>query len=130
MRNGSTPELAPRERTMRIECVTVCVGYADFLAETIPFNRPHFDRWVIVTTPEDRDTRELCRRHGLTPVLTRDFYRGGAEFAKARGIRRGIDHLSADCWALHLDGDIALPGHFRRGLEMADLDPAKVYGCD
>lgn len=122
--------IPPEKPRMRLEAVTVCVGYADFLEAVIPHNRPHFDKWVIVTTPEDSETRELCRRYGLTPVMTSDFYRDGAKFAKSRGIRRGIDFTHADTWILHIDGDVALPEHFRRALTMSHLDPRCLYGCD
>ena len=115
---------------MRIEAVTVCVGYADFLKAVIPHNRSLFDKWIIVTSPSDDETRELCRRYGYTPILTTEFTRNGADFAKARAIRRGVEHTSANTWILHLDADIALPGHFRQAMEMADLDPACIYGCD
>lgn len=117
-------------RPVPLEAVTVCVGYADFLAETLPFNRPLLDRWVIVTTPDDGETRELCRRHGIAPVLTSEVYRDGAEFNKGRAIARGLDQLSADAWILHLDGDVVLPSHLRRALDSADLDPNGIYGCD
>ncbi len=115
---------------MKLEAITVCVGYSDFLAETIPFNRPNFDRWVIVTSKADHGTRELCRRHGLPVVLTDEFYRDDHEFNKGRGILRGVDQLAGDGWVLHLDADVALPGHTRRALEAAHLDPECIYGCD
>jgi len=45
---------------MYLEAVTVCVDYADFLKEIIPWNQHLFDRWAIVTTPADEETRELA----------------------------------------------------------------------
>lgn len=113
-----------------IQAVTVCVGYADFLKEAIPFNLHHFKRWVIVTTPKDHETRELCRRHGIFCLLTEEVYRDGSEFSKGRAIIRGIDHLAADGWVLHLDADIVLPQNFGRALESAHLDKECIYGCD
>ena len=113
-----------------LEAVTVCVNYADFLAETIPSNRPHFDRWIIVTSPDDRATLDLCHDHNLEVVTTRDFCRGGEPFNKGRAIERGLAMLGHHDWLLHLDADIALPGDFRGSLDDADLDPDCIYGVD
>lgn len=113
-----------------IEAVTVCVDYADFLAETIPANRPHLDRWMIVTSPNDEATLDLCHRYSLEVVTTADFSRNGDPFNKGRGIERGLGMLAHDDWLLHLDADIALPYDFRVSLENADLDPECIYGVD
>lgn len=113
-----------------LETVTVCVGYGDFLREVMPHNRPLLDRWVVVTTPDDGETREVCRRWSVPTVLTDEVYRDGAEFNKGRAIIRGIDHLAGDGWVLHLDADVVLPGHFRHALDMAHLDPPVLYGAD
>jgi hypothetical protein len=113
-----------------LEAVTVCVNYADFLAETIPANRVHIDRWIIVTSPDDRATLNLCHNHNLEVIATRDFTRGGDLFNKGRAIERGLGMLAHDDWLLHLDADIALPGDFRESLEDADLDPNCIYGAD
>ena len=113
-----------------LEAVTVCVDYSDFLAETIPSNRPHLDRWIIVTSPDDHATLDLCHDHNLEVVATRDFYRGGEPFNKGRAIERGLGMLGHHDWLLHLDADIALPGDFRESLDDADLDPACIYGVD
>jgi hypothetical protein len=113
-----------------LEAVTVCVNYADFLAETIPANRVHFDRWLIVTSPDDHATLNLCHNHNLEVVVTRHFYRGGDQFNKGRAIERGLGMLAHDDWLLHIDADIALPGDFRESLDDADLDPSCIYGAD
>ncbi len=120
---------------MRIEAVTVCVGYADFLAETARYNAGQLDRWVIVTSESDEQTREVCRIHDLETVLSEDHQRtaggiGGGAFNKGRMIDRGLEKLSMGQWRLHMDADIVLPGQFRRMLEAAHLDTAKLYGCD
>ena len=59
------PDLA-----MRIEAVTVCVDYADFLECTLPSIRAAVDDLVVVTAPADRRTRELCRREDVNAVVT------------------------------------------------------------
>jgi hypothetical protein len=115
---------------MFLEAITVCVGYDDFLAEVIAWNRPHFDRWLIVTTPQDEATRTLCHRRGLEVLLTEDFHRQGAAFDKAKGIDHGLHLLEHRDWVLHLDADIVLPGRFRESLADADLDRRAIHGAD
>lgn len=115
---------------MTIEAVTVCVGYSDFLSVSLPRNLPLFDRLVIVTTPEDQATREVCRRYGVVPILTREFYRDAAPFNKGRGINKGLDQLAHTGWVVHFDSDIILPPSFRAAVRDADLDPECLYGCD
>lgn len=115
---------------MTIEAVTVCIGYADFLTETVRFNAGLLDRWLIVTSESDEATREVCRRHSLQTLLSEDHRREGDGFAKGRLIERGLQQLSADAWRLHLDADIVLPQRFRQLLEAAHLDPRDIYGCD
>jgi hypothetical protein len=114
-----------------LEAVTVCIDYADFLKEVIPYNIVHFDRWVIVTTKDDAETRELCRKWSLPVILTEEVYRDEDEFNKGRAIIRAIDHLANKGWVLHLDADMALPSHTRWALkEMSHLDKSYIYGVD
>jgi hypothetical protein len=118
------------ETTVKIEAVTVSVGYADFLREVIPYNLQHLDRWLIVTDARDQATREVCRQHNLEFLATDDFYRDGAGFDKARGVDRGMQLLAHDDWVLHLDADVVLPPHTRHTLRAADLDRRSIYGAD
>jgi hypothetical protein len=117
---------------MLLEAVTVCVNYADFLEETIPFNLPQIDLWTIVTTPEDTQTQKLCARYGLRCLKTECFYRDAERprINKSRGINYALAHHSHAGWMLHLDADIILPPQFRRMIENAELDPECVYGMD
>lgn len=121
---------------LQIEAVSVCVGYADFLDETAFHNRKFFHRWVIVTSPEDKETLKVCHRYNLDSIITEDFTRNGGVkhqgkiFNKGRAIQRGFDAISARDWVLHLDADIALPSEFPHALEMAHLLENKIYGCD
>lgn len=115
---------------MNLEAVTVCIGYADFLREIVPHNVPVLDRWVIVTSPQDEETREVCRHYSLPTILTDDATRNGEPFNKGRIIERGLQHLSSVGWRLHLDADIALPSGFRQRLRASDLDEQNIYGAD
>lgn len=125
---NTTDEFNPSNN---LEAVTVCVGYSDFLAETLKYNRQHFNRWVIVTHPKDMETIELCRRANLHLVVTDEFGRGGPRpFNKGRGISLGMNFVSSGSWVLHLDADVVLPNQFRQMLDVAHLDPQCIYGAD
>jgi len=114
---------------LAIEAVTVCSGYADFLAATAPYVRPLVDRWVVVTTPEDQETKDVCKKNSIECIVTNEHKRDGT-FSKGRLIDRGLAFLRQDQWVLHLDADVALPNDFHSCLADADLDPTKIYGCD
>ena len=115
---------------MLLEAVTVCFNYSDFLAETIPYNIGHFDRWVIVTGKDDLDTQKVCRRFSLPYLVTDEVYRDGDEFNKGRAVIKGLDHLSSEGWVLHLDADMALPAHTRKAIDMAHCQNDTIYGVD
>lgn len=115
---------------MILEAVIVCVNYADFLSYTLPLNRIHFDKIVVVTSPADKDTQKLCEYYHVQCVQTNVFYEDGAIFNKAKGINVGMQELTQAGWVLHLDGDIVLPPQFRTTLDPIDLDPSFIYGVD
>jgi len=112
-----------------LSCVSVCINYSDFLDHTLRYNRVHFDKYVVVTSPDDEDTRSVCRKYEVTCLTTEDATRDG-DFSKGRLIERGLQHLPADSWILHLDADIVLPTAFRKELDLVHLDPECIYGCD
>ncbi len=115
---------------MKIEAVTVSVGYADFLAHTLPITKHLCDKLVVVTDTADTATHRLCAYHHVQCVQTDAFYLNDAAFAKARGINAGLEHLAMTDWVLHIDSDIVLPPRTRNLLERIDLDPLHIYGID
>jgi hypothetical protein len=114
---------------MKLEAITVCVGYGDFLKETLPFNLPLVDELVVVTSEDDEETRAVCRKHNLRHVMSDDHKRGG-KFNKARLINRVLDSIGGQDWILHVDADIVLPSQLRNMLEWAHLDTSCIYGAD
>lgn len=114
----------------KLEAVTTCVGYADFLAHTLPLNRHLFDQLVVVTAPEDKATQRLCEYWNVRTVLTDRFGSNWDRFDKAKGLNEGLKVLAKDAWLLHLDADIALPPLARNILAGLDLDPLYLYGLD
>ena len=115
---------------MRIEAVTVCVGFGDILEHAILANQGIFDRWIIVTSPDDNTTHRVCKRHGIDFVDTDSFGRRGDKFNKGLGINTGLAHIRFDEWVVVLDADILLPARTRWFLENAELDTKCIYGID
>lgn len=116
--------------TIKIEAITTCIGYADFLAETVKYNASFFDRWIIITSPNDENTREVCRKYSLECLLTEDHCLKKGEFNKGRIVDRGLMHLSKEGWRLHIDADIIIPPKFKHGLLSAELQEDNLYGVD
>jgi hypothetical protein len=114
---------------MYLECVTVCVNYADFLAITLPRNKAHFDDYVVVTTAEDRETRELCEAQGVRCVLTERLGHNGARFNKGCALNDGFAALARRDWVVILDADILLPDSTRDALAEAALDTRVLYAA-
>jgi hypothetical protein len=115
---------------MKIEAVTVCVEYADFLAHSLPANKHLFDRIVVVTDTRDTATQRLCAYHHVECVQTDAFYLNDHAFNKGRGINEGLARLDRDGWLVHLDADIVLPPRARELLHRIELDPTHIYGID
>ena len=114
---------------MRIEAVTTCVGYSDFLSHSLMFNRNAFDHLVVVTTPDDYNTIKTCDFWGVHCVKTTVFSEGGP-FNKAKAINVGLKHLSLSDWVIHIDADIALPPGARNMFRNSEPDPECIYGVD
>lgn len=115
---------------LRIEAVTVCVDYADFLECTLPSLRAAVDDLVVVTSPEDRRTRELCRREEVRTVVTTAMHDGGRQFSLGAAVDAGLRAFQLREWALVIDADIVLPPKTHRTLQYLKLDREKLYGID
>lgn len=125
--DGSAGEVRHK---IKLEAVTVCVEYSDFLAQTLPNNKQFFDRYIVVTSSKDEKTQSLCEFHNVECIQTEVFYEDGFTFNKAAGINEGLKLLDGDGWVVHLDADIWLPPLTRDILERLDLDPKLIYGID
>jgi hypothetical protein len=115
---------------MTVECVIVCVDYADFLVQTLPHNIQHFDRVLVVTSFNDRATQSVCRRLSVECRPTDVMYRDGEPFAKGRAIDYGLGYLQRCDWMVQLDADIWLPPTTRNCLNWIPLDDDCIYGID
>ena len=117
--------------SLRLEAVTVCVGFDDLLDATLTLNHPHLDTMIVVTSHDDRRTQAVAHKHGATCVQTDLFKKNGRAFNKGAAINAGLSRFQYHGWRLHLDADIALPDNFRRVLfNHTHLDAACIYGAD
>lgn len=117
---------------MILEAVIVCVNYSDFLAHTLPYNKHHFNKIVVVTDSKDTATKRLCEYHHVECIVTDVFYDGGDVFNKGKAINEGLKRLSNKGWVVQLDADIYLPPLTRfilNNLE-TELDPQTIYSMD
>lgn len=116
---------------MKLQALTVSVNYSDFLIHTLQENHFLFDKWIIVTSPSDRDTQKLCKLYSnVVCISTNLFYANGARFNKYAGINEGLKYIDDDAWVLFIDSDICLHKETRRVLENIPLNNNCIYGID
>ena len=116
---------------MKIEAVVVCIDYSDFLKITLPNNKQHFDRIVVVTDTKDTETAKVCGFYNVHCIQTDVFYTNGSTKPnKALGINEGLKALTLDGWVLQMDADIWLPPLTRVILEHHVPKDDCIYGID
>ena len=117
--------------SLRLEAVTVSVGFDDLLDVTLTLNHPHVDTMIVVTSHEDYRTQQVASKHGAICVTTDLLGKNGRKFNKGAAINAGMSHFQYHGWRLHIDSDIALPDNFRRILfNHSHLDRECLYGVD
>lgn len=116
---------------LRLEYVTVCVGFDDMLVHTLEQNMSQVDTAIVVTDHNDRKTHEVCRKLGVRCVPTDLFKKNGRNFNKGAAINAGFNYFQYHGWRMHLDSDIMLPPMFRTMLFNHEyLAKNTIYGCD
>lgn len=90
--------------------IVVSVDYAGELALTLPRASPHFDRIVVISTPQDHATAAVVRSIPNAELfLTDAFYRRGALFNKWLALEEGFDRLGREGWVVVMDADVVVP---------------------
>jgi hypothetical protein len=116
-----------------MRAITVCHGYDDLLAVTLPLSAPHFDEILVVSHPDDIATAEVVAGVRNARLFTTDaFFRGGAEFRKGLAMEEGFDAFGvrepgADGWLCILDADIVLPPAEVMAEHLAEIRPGYLY---
>lgn len=124
------PPYDPPDPNFKVEAVVICDRYHDFLRCTLPTNKFLFDKLVVVTSYEDKETQRICEFHHVMCVCTDELQSRKGMFCKAKGINVGLAHLSMGDWVVHLDADIWLPPQTRILLQRAALAKRMIYGID
>ena len=112
-----------------LEAVTVSVNYSDYLRFAIPKNKQHFDRWIIVTSEEDKTTQSICQKHEVECITTNRLCENRDVFNKAKALNDGLNHLEKKEWILTVDSDILLTEGFRERFDSLSLSPDVLYGA-
>lgn len=129
--SGPHPPAPDNCDALRLEAVTVSVGFDDMLDVTLGLNHPHLDSLIVVTSHEDKRTQRVCQKHGATCVQTDLIRKNGRHFNKGAAINAGFGYFQYHGWRIHMDADIALPDNFRRILfNHTHLERSVLYGCD
>ena len=116
---------------LRLEAVTVSVGFDDLLDFTLGLNHSHFDSYIVVTSHDDKETPKVCAKHGAFCVPTDLFMKNGRLMNKGAAINAGYGYFQWWGWRLNLDADILLPDKFRQTLfNHTHLERSCLYGAD
>ena len=114
-----------------INALTVSVGYADLLEQTMPRWSAGLHSLTVVTADHDRETPTLVRQH---PPLCRwqlfesnAFYQHGAFFDKGGAMEQARRFMPWHGWILFFDPDGLPPAGWADML--GKLDPACLYGA-
>ena len=103
-------------RLAEVKVVTVSVDYEEELQLSLIANRKVFQsEYLVVTTPDNTRTIEICKENGVSVLQTNIFYDKRAVFNKWAGLEAGLDAIGRSGWIAILDSDIVFP-------ESADID--------
>lgn len=117
---------------MHFDYITAAVNVLDYLEVSFKHNRCEFDRFTVVTTPEDEKTHKFCRDNGIGVITTRAFYRPGAKFDRGFALNYAFAYLQSKNdgrldWVIHADADVFPPAAWRGKLN--NLDKEWFYGA-
>jgi hypothetical protein len=98
---------------MRLEGLTVCIDFHDFLVDTLSANRSQFDKYTIVTSSKDTVTQEIALNHRCKLILVDNYYLANG-FCKSRLLNAGLATCPKFGWICVVDADIILPNNLRQ----------------
>lgn len=122
--NSSSPSVT---RMFPVVWIVVAEKMHGFLQATLACNRALVDKIVVVTSPTDQETINVCQSAGLVCHLTEALHMKGDAFNKGRALREVQQSLHkhpalAGWMALLMDVDICLPAEI--WMDMSDYPEA------
>jgi hypothetical protein len=120
-----------------MRAISVSTNYEDILAIIMPQNYKFFDKWYIITRPDDEKTIEVVKTANYPNVelLYFDFFAPidhvKPTFNKGGAIRMCQEKIIAEGYTgpvLLLDSDIYLPDNFASILETITISENTLYG--
>lgn len=112
---------------MRIHGLTVCVQYAEWLAQGLACWMSGLSSLTVVTAHGDAETLAVAHYGGARVFVTDAFYRDGASFNKGRAMEEAREQMPWEDWILFFDADVVPPDGWADRL--ARLQPGRLYGC-
>ena len=111
----------------RIDAVTVCVNYADYLQHVIS-NKECFDSWTIVTVEQDRETIAVCEANNIDYLFSDRVLMDGG-FHKGKAINDAISVVDPQEWICLIDADTLLkPRAFNTIRPKLPVTPDHIIG--
>jgi hypothetical protein len=97
------------QEEQELNAVLVSVDYADLLAITLPYNRKHFDRVLVVTDTTHSDWT-VAEENRCDVYRTDAFYLHGAVFNKWLALEEGLTQKNfRRNWLCFMDADVLWP---------------------
>jgi len=112
----------------KIDCVTVSIGFDDYLSLTLPYMMHCFDRVAVVTEAADEATCKVAEEAGAVVVRSERKQFAGEPFNLPALINDGVAALGPTEWIAKIDSDIYLPWSARTKLETCLDDPDVLWG--
>jgi GT2 family glycosyltransferase len=111
--------------------ISVCINYSDYLAQTLPNNRPLFSKYYIITERSDTETIKLAREYDCVLLFSDQKNANGASFNKS-GMIHAAQHFvhkrHTSDWIVILDADIFLPSDIWKNINVTSLNKNGLYG--
>lgn len=111
--------------------VCICIDYGDFLAETLPHNRPLFSKMYIITERRDTKTVEIARTNDCIVLYTSKTHENGSLLNYSGMMfdaQNYLHPLHPSSWIVKLDADIYLPDSLWSEIDLNKMNKNGIYG--